>query len=914
MARRPRPTGVPADAWWSREDREWVLGGKDARGRLHGLVRYWRSDGTLVSEARFRNGVLHGRARRIYENGATFQTCTYVNGVLHGRRMFYPPTGPTVEPPIARWQEVGANVVAYRVDYDRGDVIATRFIDARGREVRMRGEPMPRRPRGVPATASPMGDGWIEMRRSGDNGEHTLISREYRADGSLHREQVRGIERELHDNGALAQEGRRVAHRMHGPWRYYDRDGVLRRESTFARGVEIQRAWCLIAGEHSDGARRRTGPVAALAEGETLEHGTWIVSGARSRVIARVRLGPPLDDAAVLALPVLADRELSPDELGAMTRGTGVAAICARIRIAGVTGSREALLRVLGPPAPWTDRDLELVERPLADRAGRFESPPWMEVVDGLLWGAPPGPLLAAIAAMLFRERRPRVALDVVRAARLWDDAPVRRDAEASYLRELGEHGEADAIATANPDRIEGDEERLLLAIRDAPDDDAPRLVYADWLAQRGDSRGELIVAACRLAQLDDDDPASASLERRIGELADAGRAIWLGPLAEKLDGDFDRGFLQRVSVGAADVVAHADRIFRVAPVRELVIDHAGDAVTQLAACPALARYRALRFDDTVIDDDEYERLARCEYLVGLEELGLYNASLGSAALAAIARSPHLGNLRVLDIGGRDNDFLLAGFHTLANAAFAPKLESLRIYQRWLDPEAIATLAAFPSLVRLEAGCNRFGENGAAAALAALPLALVELGLYMNHIDELGARALADAPLLGRVESLDVSANPMGQAGALALVRSSHLGALRRLTFGGEHGVPDAVVARAIAASLPALEELDLTLAQVGADGAAARAAGDVAQLERLSLYQNAIGDAGAIAIARSTTLRALMWLDLSHNAITDVGAVALAEAPYLDALAAVQLAGATLGPRGRDALRARFGVAPDDD
>ena len=214
MARRPRPTGVPPDAWWSNKDREWVLGDKDARGRLHGLVRYYRDDGTLVSEARFRNGVVHGRARRVYENGATFQTCTYDAGALHGRRMFYPPTGPTVEPPILRWHELGAGVVAYRVDYDHGDVVATRYVDARGREVTTAGQPIPRRPRRVPATASPMGEGWLEMRRGGKNGEHTLISREYRADGSLHREHVRAIDREFHDNGVLAEQGQHIANRM----------------------------------------------------------------------------------------------------------------------------------------------------------------------------------------------------------------------------------------------------------------------------------------------------------------------------------------------------------------------------------------------------------------------------------------------------------------------------------------------------------------------------------------------------------------------------------------------------------------------------------------------------------------------------------------------------------------------------
>lgn len=36
-------------------------------------------------------------------------------------------------------------------------------------------------------------------------------------------------------------------------------------------------------------------------------------------------------------------------------------------------------------------------------------------------------------------------------------------------------------------------EDELLAAIVQAPDDDAPRLVFADWLSERGDPRGEQI-------------------------------------------------------------------------------------------------------------------------------------------------------------------------------------------------------------------------------------------------------------------------------------------------------------------------------------------------------------------------------------------------------------------------------------
>src|SRR5262249_30478553 len=46
-----------------------------------------------------------------------------------------------------------------------------------------------------------------------------------------------------------------------------------------------------------------------------------------------------------------------------------------------------------------------------------------------------------------------------------------------------------------------GDEAALLGAIGEAPEDDAPRLVYADWLEERGDpDRAAFIRTQCRLA------------------------------------------------------------------------------------------------------------------------------------------------------------------------------------------------------------------------------------------------------------------------------------------------------------------------------------------------------------------------------------------------------------------------------
>src|SRR5438045_2136910 len=71
----------------------------------------------------------------------------------------------------------------------------------------------------------------------------------------------------------------------------------------------------------------------------------------------------------------------------------------------------------------------------------------------------------------------------------------------------------------------------LLAAIAAAPDDDAPRLVYADWLQDRGDARGELIAADVRCWALPPFADGRDDALRRRAELLRAHGAAWLAPL-----------------------------------------------------------------------------------------------------------------------------------------------------------------------------------------------------------------------------------------------------------------------------------------------------------------------------------------------------------------------------------------------
>src|SRR2546429_567671 len=71
------------------------------------------------------------------------------------------------------------------------------------------------------------------------------------------------------------------------------------------------------------------------------------------------------------------------------------------------------------------------------------------------------------------------------------------------------------------------DEAAFLQAIRDDPGSDGPRLVYADWLDEHGDPRGEFVRVQCRLERLAPDDPEAASLRRREAELLEEHRVEW---------------------------------------------------------------------------------------------------------------------------------------------------------------------------------------------------------------------------------------------------------------------------------------------------------------------------------------------------------------------------------------------------
>src|SRR5262245_56449896 len=136
-------------------------------------------------------------------------------------------------------------------------------------------------------------------------------------------------------------------------------------------------------------------------------------------------------------------------------------------------------------------------------------------------------------------------------------------------------------------------EQSFLEAISADPDDDAVRLIFADWLEEQGDrarnARGEFIRVQLELERLPDDDPRRPDLIRRERALLAHHRAVWLGALAQRLERcDFVRGLPERICCDAAVFLEEAEALFRLGPVRCLQLTNAGDFMPALCDCPYL--------------------------------------------------------------------------------------------------------------------------------------------------------------------------------------------------------------------------------------------------------------------------------------------------------------------------------------
>jgi uncharacterized protein (TIGR02996 family) len=124
------------------------------------------------------------------------------------------------------------------------------------------------------------------------------------------------------------------------------------------------------------------------------------------------------------------------------------------------------------------------------------------------------------------------------------------------------------------------DEEALLAAIAAHPEEDTPRLAFADWLDEHNQPiRAEFIRVQVAVKSLVDlpsiEQGKQIHLFKRQQELLDNHMADLIGPLAADLgyfDVIFDRGFVAELKLDAGRLLRHADAIRALKPLPEITV------------------------------------------------------------------------------------------------------------------------------------------------------------------------------------------------------------------------------------------------------------------------------------------------------------------------------------------------------
>jgi uncharacterized protein (TIGR02996 family) len=331
---------------------------------------------------------------------------------------------------------------------------------------------------------------------------------------------------------------------------------------------------------------------------------------------------------------------------------------------------------------------------------------------------------------------------------------PTKRRAAASQWVERDVTPTQASVAT------DAERDRFLAAVLEAPEDEAPRLVYADWLQQRNDPRGEFIAVQCeiaRLAQLAKKEQEELGLDYDEGrifgrtlderkrvellrvredELLKKNKKAWVGRFTGKRTAygtkermwvkgsptkwDFERGFVATVTMSADDFARNAESIFAVEPLRCAHLT--GRSFAALVKCAAIGKLRELDLDRTWVKEDGARTLfgVKAKTFASLEVISLRKCGLGGKTTSVIAK-----------VG---------------------------------DP------AAFPHLRELYLGDSDLGNLGAQALASAKLLRNVrELHIDRNKIKTPGAMALAESPHLDNLEVLAVWGNPIEAEGLAAL-------------------------------------------------------------------------------------------------------------------------------------------------
>jgi uncharacterized protein (TIGR02996 family) len=469
--------------------------------------------------------------------------------------------------------------------------------------------------------------------------------------------------------------------------------------------------------------------------------------------------------------------------------------------------------------------------------------------------------------------------------------------------------------------------------IRAAPEDDAPRLVYADWLDEHGDSaRAEFIRVQIERANLPKWDARQVALRLReqaltdqyIGELqrglpASAQRVgDWRKELPNVKSvgwGEFRRGFVATAQFATFLALGKsAKAAWAAAPIDAAIVPwpRRAEVVREVPPIPGL---RELTIAGRLVQAAAAAWLAEAPVLSTIRRLTIADSSIGSDAFRQICRSPHLKELTALRMPY--NSIGNPGIRTLVEANL-PALVELDLSERGsygrygedpiVDVVGCEDLAAWPGLARLHTlilNGNDVRREGLRALLQSKHITnLKHLALRGNGIDAEAAEEFESARDGLQLETLDLGENMLGDAGAQHLAHAECLRELKVLNIEQCELTARAVNKLAQAPFLATLRTLTADFNRFGSRGLHSLLHAKPAGLHTLSLKNNDLDATAADRLAAAPGSDALRSLDLSYNSLSDAGARALGKAIHLKSLLVLRLDGYQVSAKAAKILK----------
>jgi uncharacterized protein (TIGR02996 family) len=257
------------------------------------------------------------------------------------------------------------------------------------------------------------------------------------------------------------------------------------------------------------------------------------------------------------------------------------------------------------------------------------------------------------------------------------------------------------------------DEAALLAAIRANPEEDTPRLMYADWLEEQGGAsntdRAEYIRLEIDIARAESSDPGAdlAAERKRARQLC--ARHDWFPEFIGRKNllrrtGTYverSRGFPDHLDArNPGPFLDVAEEVIALAPITRVSLAYVEEYILgRLATAAWLERLRRLTLSGYDGTGTDWGLLADCPHLQNLRELHLGRGSLDSDGAARFAAKNPCPRLRKFSLSASLDDSAVR--RLFAGRAFHG-LEELKFIDPGFGAKGLQAVASADSLAKLK--------------------------------------------------------------------------------------------------------------------------------------------------------------------------------------------------------------------